>query len=115
MNDPLMDWANKSAKEQLEYLRGLIGQLEKANIEQHGRYAALIERLDQLKAENQRLNAENAGLREERDRFKAGVDRAIDLIVQLENIIDRAAGDREYRGELIDDLRSAIDVTRGLN
>lgn len=67
-----------------------------------------------LTDENQRLSAENAGLREAKEYFKCGVEKGIELIVTLEGIIDRAAGDREYRGELIDDLRSAIEAARGV-
>jgi hypothetical protein len=53
-----MDWANKSAKEQVAELLGLIAQLEQAAIKHHDRYSRALDRVDQLKAENQGLRAE---------------------------------------------------------
>jgi hypothetical protein len=127
----------QSAQDDFENLRARIAQLEaEANrvnslaLEQRERLALTEAARDELTAENQRLQADNAELekgkglsveqasemqrlRADGERFKSGGDKAIDLIVQLEGIIDRAAGDRSYRGELIDDLRSAIDTARG--
>lgn len=55
MNDPLMDWANKSAKEQIAELLGRIAQMEKAALENFDKRQALIRRVAELKAEKERL------------------------------------------------------------
>lgn len=94
------------ALDDIEKLRARIAQLEER--------CAHYEKLYSLEHDDvERLTAENALLREDKERFKIGGDKAIQLIVQLESIIDNAAGYPSSRRELINELRYAIDAARG--